>query len=138
MVINMCRVFLGPLCFVMRYLALSKQWEVVGYIIGSRAEQGKNFYGEALIMARNISKSLEVEFMADPRDILVAHDVAENLNKEVIGVFHTHPFCASVPSRRDVEGMKLWPLVWVIASPIGLDAYLPLKDGKVKKCKLFC
>lgn len=138
MLLMICKVFLGPLCSVMRHLALSKEREIVGYIIGSIDEQSKNFYGEALVMARNISKSLEVEFIADPRDILVAHDVAENLNKEIIGVFHTHPFCAPVPSKRDLEGMKLWPLVWVIASPTRLDAYLPLKDGGVKKCGLFC
>jgi proteasome lid subunit RPN8/RPN11 len=120
----------------MRLMASSTRWEVVGYIIGK--SMGNNeFHAEALIMARNVSMS-EVEFLADPRDILVAHVVAENMVRDVVGVFHSHPSCAPAPSRRDLEGMKMWPLIWVIASPEGLGAYLPLKDGRVKRCLITC
>lgn len=133
-----CTLELGPLCSVMAYLASTVRVEVVGYIIGGVSEEGRRFTGEALVMARNISKSPEVEFVAEPLDILVAHSVAERLGKEVIGVFHTHPCHAPEPSSKDREGMKAWPLVWVIASPAGLSAHLQRNDEVMVKCQVLC
>lgn len=134
-----CTVILGPLCTVMKHLASSLNVEVVGYIIGSaRGDRDRVFSAEAVIMSKNSSRTPEVEFVANPFDTLVAHTVADNLGRDVIGVFHTHPCCAPLPSSKDIEGMKLWPLVWVIAAPFEVRAYLPLRGEILEQCAIKC
>ena len=83
----------------------------------------------ALFLAGNLLRS-PTEFLADPLDIVAAYDLAENLGLEVVAMFHTHPAGDPVPSLRDVEGMRLWPMPWIVASPRGVRAWA-LSGGSV-------
>ncbi|GAB6148431.1 M67 family metallopeptidase [Stetteria hydrogenophila] len=136
----MCTINLGPLREVMMHLAASSSVELVGYVIGYKAGHEGEIHASALIMARNMSKAAEKEFIAEPRDILVAHTVAENLGLDVVGVFHTHPSCPPVVSAKDREGMRNWPIVWIVASPRGLGAYMPGGSGggigEIRRCTI--
>lgn len=59
----------------------------------------------------------------------------EERRGDVIGFFHTHPSGSTAPSQRDVRTMRAWvgcfgkPLLCVIQSPGGLQAYLFGSDG---------
>ena len=129
-----CTVLLGPLCRYAVLAASSGGPEKVGYLLGAAGEGVVKVY--ALVHARNLRGS-SVEFEADPRDTLTAHMVAENTGLEVVGVFHTHPCGEPAPSWADLEGMMLWPLVWVIASPSGVGAF-KIVEGRLARCRLSC
>ncbi|MGC9112841.1 Mov34/MPN/PAD-1 family protein [Acidilobus sp.] len=77
----------------------------------------------ALEPAENVLRS-PTEFLANPLDIVAGYAVAENLGVEVVALYHTHPGGLPVPSEKDVEGMRLWPLPWIIASRGGLRAWV--------------
>ncbi len=64
------------------------------------------------VIGENTLKS-NTRFELEPRAILEAHKYAELLGAEVVALFHTH-FCEPVPSEFDLEGMRLWPVTWVI------------------------
>ena len=124
-----CKLDLGIMCQVLRSM-VSAGSESVGYLLGLKEN------ASALIMARNVRGS-SLEFEADPRDTYIAHIVADNLGLDVIALFHTHPGGLPRPSLVDLDGMKLWPLPWIIASPEGIGAYI-LKDGELMECRISC
>ena len=113
---------LGPLAIHLQIIACRGE-EALGLILG-RGEDAA-----LLVGIRNVARNKRVEFLGDPWATIVAHTVAENLGLEVIGVYHTHPCGTPRPSKRDLEGMKAWPYIWVIASPTGLKAWI-MKDGE--------
>ncbi len=65
-----------------------------------------------------------VAFLADPLDMIAAHSLADNLGLQVVALYHTHPHGPPEPSGRDVEGMRLWPIPWLISSPLGIRAWI--------------
>jgi proteasome lid subunit RPN8/RPN11 len=101
--------------------------ESVGFILGVRR-------GDELeaVVAYRVDNELEspVEFRASPWQVVQAHRVAELYKLEVIALYHTHPACPPTPSHLDLKGMKLWPLVWVIACKDTIKAWR-LEDGEV-------
>lgn len=98
---------------------LSTGREESGIIIGMVEDGEATAY--AIYKTRNVLDS-PVRFESDPWEVVQAHRVAEVYGVSVIGVFHTHPVCPPKPSRLDVEGMKRWPLIWVIACKSGSEA----------------
>ncbi len=91
---------------------LSTGREEPGIIVGITGEGVAVAY--SIYKTKNIMDS-SVVFESDPWEVVQAHKMAEVYGIRVIGVFHTHPLCPPKPSGLDVEGMKRWPLVWVIA-----------------------
>ena len=115
------KVQLGGIAGVISVLAALGGEERVGMLLGERKDDTVTVY--ALFRIDNIRGS-KVEFEGDPWQIVVAHKSAENNGIDVVGVFHTHPSCPATPSIKDVEGMKKWPIVWVIACPGEIRAWM--------------
>jgi proteasome lid subunit RPN8/RPN11 len=118
-------IVLGPLQVALTTLT-KKEEETLGLVLGRNSE------ATALVAVRNIARNPRMEFLGDPRAIVVAHKVAENMGLDVISIYHTHPNGKPFPSNRDVEGMRLWPFIWVIASPEGVRAWL-LQEGGLRE-----
>ena len=96
---------------------------VISFLANSSSEQvallvGKRLGGKAVVYymfkVENLSRSPS-EFEGDPWQVVQAHVSAEKYKLDIVGVFHTHPICPAVPSSKDIDGMKRWPYVWVIA-----------------------
>jgi proteasome lid subunit RPN8/RPN11 len=94
---------------IIRLLSKKDDIEICGFLLGTKSPH-------IIFPVENISKHPETEFYMDPHDILVAHKLAENLGLQVLGIFHTHVYGSPEPSSKDREGMKLWPLPWLIVS----------------------
>jgi len=91
-------------------LARGGKGEHCGFLLGS---------GEKAVIVfpvKNVSSNPLTEFYMDPAGILAAHRLAENLGLQVKAIYHTHPGSSSEPSSRDLEGMKNWPIPWLIVS----------------------
>ena len=124
------RVLLGPLKEALMALASARGEESVGILVGRR-EGGEEIVVDYLYHASNIKHS-SVEFEADPWHVVQAHVSAEKYGLDVVGVFHSHPSCPPAPSTMDVEGMKRWPLVWIIACPREVSAWR-LASGRLER-----
>ena len=69
----------------------------------------------------------------DPLEMIRAIDGAEKRGIEVVGIFHSHTRCPPRPSGRDLRGMKLWPVVWLIVDREGNYGAYVLRNGRVEK-----
>ncbi|MEM1873025.1 MAG: M67 family metallopeptidase [Acidilobaceae archaeon] len=103
--------------------------EAVGLLLGSRREDAVEC--RALFRADNELKSGSL-FEANPWHVVQAHLAAEAYGLEVVALFHTHSSCPPEPSPLDVEGMKRWPIPWVIACPSEVKAWT-LRDGVLEE-----
>ena len=64
-------------------------------------------------IAKNVNNS-STSFTLDPSFIYQVLLEGEKEGLEIIGIFHSHP-APPYPSSSDREGMKLWPVIWLIA-----------------------
>lgn len=120
------RVVLGALGEVLTALASSGGEEVVGLLVGRR--DGASVIVDYLYHATNVKHS-SVEFEADPWHVVQAHVSADKYGLEVVGIYHSHPSCPPTPSHLDIEGMRKWPTVWVIACPREVSAWILRGDN---------
>ncbi len=109
-------------------LALSTRAEQVGLLLGAGCKVS------VIFPVRNISAS-PTGFVADPLDVISAHNAAEAVGVEVLALYHTHPYGGASPSQKDVQGMGMWPIPWLIVSPSSVRAWL-LRLGAVVEVPL--
>ncbi|RLF11759.1 MAG: hypothetical protein DRJ98_02665 [Thermoprotei archaeon] len=93
--------------------------EVCGFLLGS--VEGETVKVLRVYPSVNVAPS-PTRFVVRPEDIYEAHVKAEKLGLEVVGIYHSHPAPPN-PSDADLEGMKKWPIIWLIVSSL---------DGSVK------
>ncbi|AFK22607.1 Mov34/MPN/PAD-1 family protein [Pyrococcus sp. ST04] len=99
--------------------------EICGFLLG----KGDEVY-EAVFVSNRLNSPIEFEM--DPEEMLKALEYAEKKNLEIVGIFHSHVYCPPFPSGKDLKGMKLWPVVWVIVTSSGeVKAWQMGKDGKI-------
>lgn len=110
------RIRLGPLACHLSRLARRRGAEYTGFLLG--AAGGGLVEAYAYVPVRNIASRPD-RFTGDPWDTIVAHTIAENMGLEVVAVFHTHPCGIPEPSVLDLDGMRKWPMPWVIAGAGG-------------------
>jgi proteasome lid subunit RPN8/RPN11 len=64
-------------------------------------------------IAKNVNNS-STSFTLDPSFVYQVLLEGEREGLEIVGIFHAHP-APPYPSSSDREGMKLWPVIWLIA-----------------------
>lgn len=81
-----------------------------------------------IIPTKNIDKS-KVTFKIDSKTVFKVYEQADRENKEVIGVFHSHP-SPPRPSSLDIQYMSVNPIVWLIFSTMSFNivAYQMLNE----------
>ena len=104
--------------------------EMCGFLFGMR--EGDTFRVEGVRFVTNRLNS-PMEFEMEPLEMAEAIDEAEKKGLDVVGIFHSHPQCPPRPSRRDLEGMKVWQVVWLIVDGRGRYGAYVLKNGKVEE-----
>ncbi|KUH34739.1 metalloprotease [Thermococcus celericrescens] len=103
--------------------------EVCGFLFGRR--EGNDFIVEEIRFIPNRLNS-PTAFEMEPLEMVKAIDRAEERGLEVAGIFHSHPKCPPRPSDRDLKGMRLWPVVWLIVTSKGEVRAWILEEGKVE------
>ncbi len=102
--------------------------EVCGFLFGRWV--GETAVVEEIRFIKNRLNS-PVAFEMEPVEMVKAIDEAEGRGLEVVGIFHSHLNCPPRPSGRDLAGMKLWPVVWLIVDEQGNYGAYVLRDGEV-------
>ncbi|MDM7274964.1 MAG: M67 family metallopeptidase [Thermoprotei archaeon] len=122
-------VKLGVLGEVLKLMALGA-WEATGFLVGSLEPSPVRVFGLYRVDNRLGSP---LEFEGDPWQTVQAHVSAGNYGIQVVALFHTHTSCPPLPSSLDVKGMKLWPIIWVIACPGEIRAWRLDESGGLQE-----
>jgi proteasome lid subunit RPN8/RPN11 len=125
------KIFHKDLATIKSELETHKPYEACGVLIGT-LDENTAFVEEALPITN--SKRTMRSFELDPKEHYNAWNEAEKNEKEIIGVYHTHPVSSAVPSLWDGETMQNDPSVWLIAGADGMRAYV--WDNGLKAVKI--
>ena len=134
--IDEIKIFHKDLTTIQSELEAHKPYEACGVLIGTL--DGSTAIVEKALPITN-SKRTRRSFELDPKEHYDAWNWAEKNEKEIIGVYHTHPVSSAVPSLWDRETMQNDPSVWLIAGADGIRAYVwdnGLKAVKMTECSL--
>lgn len=107
--------------------------EACGLLLGFKGE------GEVEVVRAVLTENMDdstVSFRVKPEELYRVYVEAEAEGLEVVGVFHSHP-APPAPSEKDLEGMKLNQVVWLILSMPSkeLRAYV-LGEGGVEEVEV--
>jgi proteasome lid subunit RPN8/RPN11 len=89
-------------------------------------------------LVHNEASASTTSFMVNPEEQYRLLVEAENQDEELVGIFHSHP-APPFPSNRDIQNMKLNPVVWLIASKdrgSWVSRAFLMEDDKVKDVDL--
>ncbi len=107
----------GDLEAILRHARESHPFEACGLLLGKRV--GEDGIVEEARPAKNLMKS-PFEYRIDPEDLLRIFEEAERRGLEIIGSYHSHPFCEPSWSQIDEERGEFWVgYSFLIVSPSG-------------------
>lgn len=106
--------------------------ELVGLLLGSIRYD--SVYVEELVIGENIDYS-STSFRLDPHAIIAAYDLAKMLSLDIVALIHSHP-APPYPSPKDLAGMRLWPIPWVIVDSITREVRVWALDKGLVEVKL--
>ena len=112
--------------------ARTSKEEICGFLFGAA---GEDVEVREVRFVRNRLAS-PVAFEMEPVEMVKALDEAEEKGLEVIGIFHSHLKCPPRPSGRDLKGMELWPVVWLIVDERGNYGAYVLREGRVEEVEV--
>ncbi|WP_297508634.1 M67 family metallopeptidase [Thermococcus sp.] len=112
--------------------ARTSKEEICGFLFGVA---GEDVEVREVRFVRNRLAS-PVAFEMEPVEMVEALDEAEEKGLEVVGIFHSHLKCPPRPSGRDLKGMELWPVVWLIVDERGNYGAYVLREGKVEEVEV--
>ncbi|SVB55369.1 uncharacterized protein METZ01_LOCUS208223 [marine metagenome] len=86
---------------------------------------GDTWNVKEVFLTQNIDNS-QTNFTISPEELLKGYQLAEKMNLELVGVFHSHPNSDATPSDVDRKFMQNNPVPWIIFSGVtnSLKVYL--------------
>ena len=86
---------------------------------------GDTWNVKEVFLTQNIDNS-QTSFTISPEELLKRYQLAEKMNQELVGIFHSHPNSDAIPSSTDKKFMENNPVPWIIFSGANnnLKAYL--------------
>ena len=97
--------------------------ESCAMLLGTKVDDIWNV--KEIFLTQNIDNS-QTNFTISPEELLNGYQLAEKMNLELVGVFHSHPNSDATPSSTDKKFMQNNPVPWIIFSGVNnnLKAYL--------------
>lgn len=124
-----------PSCLLNKVIAeaTSSTCECCGFLLGEI--NGDAFRVRRTSGATNVLRSPS-RFRMAKRDVARAYRIAQKLNLEFVGIYHSHPG-EPLPSPLDLEGMAAWKIPWLIVDSLSgrCGAFL-LDEGRLLRLKL--
>lgn len=116
--------------YIQSEMEINRPYEACGLLIGTIDIDIANV--EKVQPVTNIRKS-KVSFELEPMEFYDAWNNSEKEGKDIVGVYHTHPFSSAIPSIWDRETMENNSLVWLIVGIDGMMSYI--WDNGIKSVK---
>ena len=97
--------------------------ESCAMLLGKKVDDNWNV--KEVFLTENIDDS-QTNFTISPEELLQGYQLAEKMQLELVGVFHSHPNSDAIPSNTDKKFMQNNPVPWIIFSGVNnnLKAYL--------------
>ena len=97
--------------------------ESCAMLLGKKVDNDCNV--KDVFLTENIDNS-QTNFTISPKELLQGYQLAEKMQLELVGVFHSHPNSDAIPSSTDKKFMQNNPVPWIIFSGLNnnLKAYL--------------
>ena len=97
--------------------------ESCAMLLGKKVDDDWNV--KEVFLTENIDDS-QTNFTISPEELLQGYQLAEKMQLELVGVFHSHPNSDAIPSSTDKKFMQNNPVPWIIFSGVNnsLKAYL--------------
>ena len=97
--------------------------ESCAMLLGKKVDDDWNV--KEVFLTQNVENS-QTNFTISPEELLKGYKIAEKMQLELVGVFHSHPNSAAIPSSTDKKFMQNNPVPWIIFSGVNnnLKAYL--------------
>ncbi len=97
--------------------------ESCAMLLGKKVDSDWNV--KEVFLTENIDNS-QTNFTISPKELLQGYQLAEKMQLELVGVFHSHPNSDAIPSSTDKKFMQNNPVPWIIFSGVNnnLKAYL--------------
>ena len=97
--------------------------ESCAMLLGKKVDDSWNV--KEVFLTENIDDS-QTNFTISPEELLQGYQLAEKMQLELVGVFHSHPNSDAIPSSTDKKFMQNNPVPWIIFSGVNnnLKAYL--------------
>jgi len=86
--------------------------ESCGAIYGST--DGERAIAEGFVLIRNASSDPERTFRFHPEDWVSAYYGIQKNQREIVGLFHSHPYGSPSPSETDAGGSLPWGTYWIV------------------------
>lgn len=102
-------------------LETNRPYEACGLLIGTIDTDIANV--EKVHPVTNIRRS-KVSFELEPMEFYNIWNTSAKEGKDIIGIYHTHPFSFAMPSAWDRETMENNSLVWLIAGVDGTRSFI--------------
>lgn len=88
-------------------------YETCGVIYGS--VQGSALLADGFDLVANAAAAPEANFFFDPRDWVEIYFRAQKNQRSIVGLFHSHPNGAPLPSASDSRGFVPWETYWIVS-----------------------
>lgn len=90
--------------------------ETCALLIGAPVAEGEDVVVSGALPVTNASETPETAFDVPSDDLIGAYKTAEESGLAIVGIFHSHPTSAAVPSETDRRMMAVNPVAWVVYS----------------------
>lgn len=104
--------------------------EACGIVYGYRA--GNALIPDGFALIRNVAPFAADSFSFDQGEWIAACYEAQKNQRQIVGVFHSHPAGTNAPSKRDEQSLVPWDSYWIIgfAGPGGeIAVYRHTEEG---------
>ena len=109
--------------------------ESCAMLFGTHGDQQWNV--KEVFLTRNAHTNSETSFIITPEELLQGYKLAEEKQLELVGVFHSHPQTAALPSNFDKKFMKVNGSVpWIIFSGMNTDLKAFMLDEDMEEIKI--
>ena len=102
--------------------------ESCAMLLGEKIDDAWNV--KEVFLTENTDNS-QTNFTISPKELLQGYQLAEKMQLELVGVFHSHPNSDAVPSSTDKKFMQNNPVPWIIFSGVNNDLKAYLLDSDV-------
>lgn len=92
-------------------------YETCGVLYGTEIKNDEiyNITVDGFSLIRNTSESATTSFAFHPEDWVDAYFYAQKNQRNIVGLFHSHPQGTASPSIQDKEGSIPWRTYWIIS-----------------------
>jgi proteasome lid subunit RPN8/RPN11 len=104
------------LAHIISYCMKNKPYEACGLLLGSFDEVAQAIHVEQFLPVPNIAQDAATHFMMDPAAIIPIVTKPSPMAESIVGVLHSHPTSAPIPSAEDLQSAWLHiPSHWIVS-----------------------